>query len=242
MAKQRSKLDVRYPNAPLTEVACEIRFPGEIAVESSRELFWDKVRDEYPTIKVPNAQPGVAPAVQHYRYQHVGGTKSIAVALNSLALSETKYTTHKPLLKEFERLHGLFAKCYPKIKTMNRVGWRYINAIPFVRENGLIPLDQYFKWDFLVAASLPKKFRSLQVAFDIPSKDGTAVVRLATARDSRDETKEAFLLDLDYCVDKPNAPFKDAPRLMKKMHGLNRQVFEDLITDSYRAYLRGESL
>lgn len=241
MAK-RQTLDKQYPNAPLTEVACEVRFPGEIAVESSRELFWNEVREQYPTIRVPNAQPGVAPAVQHYRYQHLDGSRSLAVALNSLALSETKYSTHQPLLKEFENVHRVFSKCYPRITTINRIGWRYVNVIPFVREKGFVPLDQYFKWDFAIAASVPKKFRAIQATFEIPSDKGIAVVRLVTARDSRDESKEAFLLDLDYCIEKPAAAFKDAPKLMKQLHTLNRQVFEDLITDQYRSYLRGDSL
>lgn len=241
---RRSSWDVQYPNAPLAEVACEVRFPGEVAVESSRERFWDKVRGDYPAVLVPNAQSGQPPALQHYRYQNPDKRWTVAVALNSFVLSDAKYTTHKPFLKEFERLHSLFSAAYPKLRTANRVGWRYVNAIPYVRESstGLLPLRQYFKADFCMPASLPKTLRNVQSTVEVVTPDGISTIRILCAQDARDTSKEAFLLDLDFVVEDSTIKFKDVPRIMADMHRHNRKVFEDLITDEYRKYLRGESL
>lgn len=239
--RKRVELDEIYPNAPLTEVACEVRFPGEVAVESNRHEFWDRIRGEYPVIKVPPAQPGTAPATQHYRFQNPGETRTVAVAINSLAFSDQKYTTHQAFLAEFERLHGLFRASYRKIKSANRIGWRYVNAIPFVRERGVVPLQQFFRISFELARSLPGMYRALNLTFEVPTKEGVATVRLVTAQDKRGEGKEAFLLDLDFATEGDLA-FADAPEILRRAHRANRQVFEDLITDEYRAHLRGESL
>ena len=33
-----------YPNQPLSDVACEVRFKGEMQVECERHLFWEAIR------------------------------------------------------------------------------------------------------------------------------------------------------------------------------------------------------
>jgi uncharacterized protein (TIGR04255 family) len=239
---RKAGLDRIYPNAPLTEVACEVRFPGDVSVECKRDVFWEKIRSAYPVVKVPLAQPNTAPAIQHYRFENNEGTRSVAVAINSLAFSERKYTTHRPFLVEFDRLHGLFAKSYPKLKRANRIGWRYVNAIPFVREQRVAPVAQIFRAKLGIADSLPERFRNLQLTFEVEDADGgVAVVKLFTAHDQREEVKEAFLLDLDYAYEGDLA-FKDAPQILRRAHTRTRRVFEDLITDGYRAHLRGESI
>ena len=233
----------RYPHAPLVEVACEIRFPGEIAVESCRDRFWDSIRDAYPIIKVPRAKDGIPPAVQHYRYSTDGEQgRNVAVALNSFALSEGAYTTHKPFLKEFKRLHGIFAKCYPKIDKLNRVGWRYINVIPYVRESGAVPIGQYLELNVPRPASLPGEIRNIQLNLEVPISNGVAIIKLETVHDTRDEQSEALLLDLDFVFEGPNIRMADAPALMAKAHHGSRQIFEDIITDGYRTYLQGEGI
>lgn len=233
----------QYPNAPLTEVACEIRFPGEIAVESCRDRFWDRIRDAYPTIKVPQAKAGSAPALQHYRYSTApSGGRNVAVAINSLALSEERYTTHKPFLAEFKRLHSVFSKCYPKIEKLNRIGWRYMNLIPYVREEGNVPLARFIKLTLPMPASLPGQIRNVQLSLEVPISKGLAIIKLATVHDTRDTQREALLLDLDFSFERPNMRMSEAPSLMAEAHKRNRQVFEDLITDQYRSYLRGEAI
>jgi len=236
--------DDQYPYSPLTEVVCELRFPGEIAVESARELFWDQIRDTYPVIKVPHAQAGTAPATQHYRYCSEDGSRCVAVALNSLAMSVTRYTTHKPMLEEFERLHGLFRKCYPKLRRMNRVGWRYVNYITFVRDaQGNAPVSEFFSAKVCAASSLVgSAVKSLNLKVESPTTEGLAVVLLATVHDAKDTTHEAFSLDLDFAIETKDMDFADGLTKLAIAQQANRRVFESMICDRYRAYLRGETV
>jgi len=95
--------DEVYPNSPLSDVACEARFPGEMRVECERYRFWDEIREQYPHIMVPHALEGQAPALQHYRFKS-DDARCVSVALNSLAYSEAKYRGHKLFIAEFLRL------------------------------------------------------------------------------------------------------------------------------------------
>lgn len=236
--------DDRYPYSPLTEVVCELRFPGEIAVESARELFWDQIRDTYPAVKVPRAQAGIAPATQHYRYCAEDGSRCVAVALNSLAMSVTQYTTHKPMLEEFERLHGLFSKCYPKLRRMNRVGWRYVNYITFVRDaQGNAPVSEFFSTDLCTTSSLgTAAVRNLNVKVEVPTTEGLAIVMLSTVHDAKDATREAFSLDLDFAIETKDMDFSEGPTKLAIARKANRRVFEKMICERYRTYLRGETI
>ena len=58
-----------YPNQPLTSVAIEVRFRGDLGVEKHRCDIQAEIRDRYPNLFVPNAQENVAPATQPFRFQ-----------------------------------------------------------------------------------------------------------------------------------------------------------------------------
>jgi uncharacterized protein (TIGR04255 family) len=237
-----SKLDRQYPNAPLLEVACEVRFPGEVAAESNRHLFWDEIREQYPQVLVPAVAPGDHVALKAYRYRSSNGDRSVAVAINSLSMSDNRYTTHEKFLMEFERLHGLFMTCYPKITKATRIGWRYINAIPFVRsDDGTAPVSQFFLPDFAILKGIGPSVKNFSLSLQAPRMDGEAEVKLSTATDARNG-QEAFLLDIDCCVTGADLAFGSALRYLANAHSVARQVFEGLITESYRQYLRGEAI
>jgi hypothetical protein len=146
--------DALYPNQPLSDVACEVRFPGEMQIECNRHLFWDQIRSDYPKIMVPFAKDGHPPALQHYRFRSETGNRTVAIALNSLVYSEGKYRGHKLFIAEFVRLVELFRATYPKISKPNRVGWRYINHLTFSREGGLTPVGRLVK----LIPDLPAKY------------------------------------------------------------------------------------
>jgi uncharacterized protein (TIGR04255 family) len=226
-----SKLDRHYPNAPLLEVAGEVRFPGEVAVESNRHLFWDQIREQYPQVLVPAVAAGDHVALKAYRYRSSSGDRSVAVAINSLSLSENRYTTHET-----------FMTCYPKIATASRIGWRYINAIPFVRsDDGTAPVSQFFLPNFGILKGMGPNVKNFSLSLQAPRTDGEAAVKLSTATDARNG-QEAFLLDIDCCVTGADLIFGSALEHLANAHSVARQVFEGLITDSYRQYLRGEAI
>ncbi|MCK5244887.1 MAG: TIGR04255 family protein, partial [Desulfobacterales bacterium] len=61
MNEKKYKITEVYPNSPLVEVVCEVRFPGELAIECRRDEFYEKIRDRYPTILFPKAGDSLSP-------------------------------------------------------------------------------------------------------------------------------------------------------------------------------------
>jgi uncharacterized protein (TIGR04255 family) len=234
--------DEVYPNSPLAEVVFEIRFPGELQVECERHLFWEKIRREYPAIRVPHPNPEKALALVPYRFDRLDKEMTVMVAMNSLTLSALKYPGFKEFKKELIRISKIFGETF-KVKKLSRASWRYVNVIPFVRENGLIPLGQFLKLGFKLPSSIPERFKTLSLAFDVETKGGRITTRLETLI-REDSKQEAILLDFNYGKDVAQADlcFADVEKYIDEAHTFTRQLFEDLITDEYRQYLRGDVL
>lgn len=233
-----------YPNSPLVDVACEIRFPGELEVECNRHLFWDRVREDYPHIHVPKIVAEAAPALQHYRFLSDAGNRRVSVALNSLGFSDTQYEGHKIFVEEFCRIADLFHSTFSKIDSVSRIGWRYVNLIPFAKEGDIVPVKQLLHADLL----LPKNALDSPTAIDIRVEwkldAGTAIIRLATVtRESADTaSQDALLLDIDFGCEGPDIHFKNYRTYIEAARSHNKKLFEEIITDEYRSYLRGDTL
>lgn len=236
------KDDEIYPNQPLTDVACEVRFKGEMQVECERHLFWNQIRADYPDILVPALKEGQAVALQHYKFSNPSTQRTVAVALNSLAFSEAKYTGHKSFIAEFDRLAGLFYGLFPSIGQITRIGWRYVNVMPFSREDGLVPLNRILKLDITLPADIFKRTSALDLQWTGNCMDGEVIIRLAAASRKDIPDQEALILDIDFGLNRPDIKWSNVRAAIEDGRVKCRTIFEELITDSYRSYLRGETL
>lgn len=237
-----SVTDEIYPNSPLVEVIFEIRFPGELQIECERHLFWERIRKEYPTIKVPHLKPEKAPALLPYKFDRKDGEMTAMIALNSFALSALKYPGFKEFKKEYLRLYKIFGEVF-KIGRLNRAGWRYVNIIPFVREQGSIPLNHFLNLGFKLPECIPERFQTVGLEFVSRLEGATVTTKLNTL--INDDTKqEALLLDFDYAIESSatNLELSNVENYMDEAHKFTRQLFEDLVTDEYRQYLKGDTL
>lgn len=234
--------DALYPNQPLSDVACEIRFPGEMQIECNRHLFWDKIRTDYPKIMVPFAKDGHPPALQHYRFRSETGGQTVAVALNSLVYSEDKYRGHKQFIAEFVRLVELFRATYPKLSKPNRIGWRYINHMTFSREGGLTPVGRLVKFMPELPLNMFAATKTVDFQWTGKLQDATITLRLANVERKNLPGQEALLLDIDYGIEAPNLSWEEVPGRVEAARWTAREIFEQIITDDYRKYLKGESL
>jgi uncharacterized protein (TIGR04255 family) len=231
--------DEIYPNSPLVDVACEIRFAGEIVVETQRHIFWERIRDQYPEIRVPHIQQGQAPALQHYRFCNADG-RVVAVALNSLAYSEAKYSGHEKFISEFARLAKIFSECYPAIDKLNRVGWRYMNVIPFQRESDCIPVNRILKKRIDFPFNVLENARNFDARFETKRREGFVIIRLTSVSNTQAPGVEGVLLDIDFALESSDLRMRNLVTDVKVARNHARAIFEDLITDDYRTYLRGE--
>ena len=224
-----------YPNSPLVEVVCEIRFPGELAIECRRDEFYEKIRDKYPTILVPQAGDRSAP----YRFENQNRNAEIMLALNRFSFHDKDYSGHKRFIKEFIELVKKLNQTY-SLKKLARVGWRYINVIPFTREDGIVPLQRFVSVDVSLPEGVSDQFENLSMVLISKVPDGTITTRIESIIRS-DDQQEALLLDFDFALTEKLA-FSKIHSCVRKAHSETRALFENLITDDYRQYLRGETI
>lgn len=213
-----------YPNSPLVEVIFEIRFPGEPIVECRRDIFFDLVRQDYPKVLVPSTQEGSFIALEPYRFEKEDGSSGIMLAINKLSYYSRKYPGFMAFKRESLELIRKFRRAYPKIIKLSRTGFRYVNIIPFTREGGLVPIENFLK-----------------VGLKVAEREGGSVTTRIETITAADKSGNAMLLDIDYAREQ-NLSIASVTRYIDESHKCARQLFEDLITDNYRMFLRGETL
>ena len=233
---------IRYPRQPLQEVDCEIRFYGEPVVEARRDEFYKAVRNQYPLVLVPQTKEGSYPALQPYRFVKEDNSAGVSLALNSLAYFQRDYQGAENFICEMIRLFEIGNKLF-SIQRFNRLGWRYINVIPFTREDTLIPLARIFK-------DPPNPFsiescKYERVNFCATTRFENEFVSVKLESDSVGlEGSEILVFDIDVFRDNSNdseiiAP--EIPILIERLHDIARNFFEASITDQYRDYISRES-
>jgi uncharacterized protein (TIGR04255 family) len=241
MNKPTSEAEV-YPNAPLVEVVCEIRFGGELTIEARRHEFRERIRTEYPKLLVPKSGTDDRPLLlQHYRFRSDDDERTVLLAPNSFGLSVTRYEGYRAFFAEYMRLHKMFGETFPEVGKLNRVGWRYVNIIPFVRAEGLIPIGDFLKLDLQLPEQIPNRYEKLDLNFTaLKTNDDSVIMRLASVQKSTGD--EGLLLDLDYGKKGDSLQFNDVKGHLSDGHDHCKALFENLITTGYRQYLRGEQL
>jgi len=235
-----------YPNSPLVEVVFEIRFPGEPMVECRRHEFYDKVRDSYPRVLVPQIQAQGFPALEPYRFERGDRSAGVLLALDKFGYYTRKYPGYKEFKGEFSKLVSIFGKLF-NLSKLKRTGWRYINIIPFTRESEMIPLKRFLNLGpFLPKSELDstrdnsEQYENLSITL-ISKMDDCSITTKLESIISSDGSREALLLDFD-CAKWKNLSFSKTETYIEENHKVARNLFERLITDSYRQYLRGETI
>lgn len=224
-----------YPFSPLVEVVFEIRFDGEPSVECRRDDYFKRIRKDYPRVHVPQITAGAAP-LQPYQFKSSDEKSAVMAAIDRFAFSTTSYEgfeRFKPralgLAKTFCRLYG--------IKTLNRVGLRYVNLIPFVRESGLIPWSHYFSVSLAPPKALPVEFMNVKLAYENLCGSGKITTRISTVKKENDE--DAFVLDFDFAKTKLT-PVAKLNAVIEESHAHTNDIFENIVSDDYRAVMKGE--
>lgn len=223
-----------YPNSPLIEVVCEIRFPPDLSIDGRKHEFQQQIRDEYPNVWIPGR--GDSETVL-CRFEDTYRTAGVLIGLDRMARYEKKYTGHKNFIRHFFKVVDVFKTVY-KIKNLTRLGWRYINIIPFVRSDGLVPLEDFLKIKILLGESCALPLR-LDVTVESMAADGSLTTKLATLT-QQGTGREVMVLDFDFSMT-ANLQVSKLRSHVRHAHSVTRATFETLITDQYREFLRGEA-
>jgi uncharacterized protein (TIGR04255 family) len=226
----------KYPNAPVREVVFEIRFPGEPSVESKRDQFFDLVRSEFPEVHVPIIDPARTQAIAlvPYHFKSPDRSRAILTALNLVAYSTQNY----PGFRQFkDEVSGILEKFWSivRIEKLTRIGLRYVNAIPLPPGSNPANLLNVG----IALGNYPgEAVQNLQVGLEIPRERGLLTMRLGPAPSVN---QPVLSLDFDYSKEK-DLTFSRVGEYLDESHEETRMLFESLITDSYRSYLRGEAI
>ncbi len=232
-----------YPNQPLAEVATEIRFRGELAVEAERHRFQQLVRGDYPNLFVPQAQPGMSPPLQHFRFERDDREAGVQLAINSFSFYMREYPGADSFIEEALTRYEALAKLLPPLNIV-RVGWRYINAIPFARESGFVPLNRYFRKDMYFGEAMYQRCEQVGIVLTGQLETCRFSLAIQSARSKHAPEEEVLLLDTDAYLKEEDLQESDSPAdvgsHVHSAHTAARGLFEHLITDDYREFLKGE--
>lgn len=225
-----------YPNSPLAEVVFELRFAGEPAIECRRDEYYRAIRHDFPKVWVPNAEIGKPLAFQPYQFQSEDDHETVMAAINRFAYSTKRYAGFAKFKLRAMRLAKDFCEQFGICK-LNRMGLRYINIVPFVRDTGRIPWQQYFT----VRMNLPSEafdcLTNANFAYEAKCDAGTITTRIACVRSGK--TDEAFLLDFDFAKTE-GATAAVLPAAIQEAHDETKRVFQEIVSDQYKAVMRGE--
>lgn len=157
------------------------------------------------------------------------------VSVNSFAYSTKRYRGFG-IFKEVALEYVMeFGEMF-KLAKIHRTGLRYVNVIPFTREEGLVPLEHYLT----LSLNLPNRnslaFKDFSVALATPANPGMLTVRIGIISNPQGE---ALLLDFDFAREKDLDLAKIADYLQES-HDFTKRFFEELITDNYKRLMRGE--
>ena len=168
---------------------------GEPAIECLRDEYFATIRNDFPTVWVPNAEVGKPMALQPYQFKSEDDAETVMVAINRFAYSTKRYGGFAKFKPRALQLAKGFCERFG-IRRLNRMGLRYVNIIPFVRDAGRIPWSQNFTVQMNLPAGAFDCLTNVNLAYEAKCDSGTITTRIACVRS--DMEHEAFLLDFDF--------------------------------------------
>lgn len=246
MAKRQDKKTAKrpaaepdvYPNSPLAEVVFELRFAGEPAIECRRDEYFETIRRDFPKAWVPNAKMGKPPALQPYQFKSEDDGETVMVAINRFAYSTKQYAGFPKFKPRAMRLAKGFCQQFG-IRKLNRIGLRCINIVPFVRDAGRVPWQQFFTVRMNLPLDAFDCLTNANFAYEAKCNAGTITARIACVRS--DTVNEAFVLDFDFAKTDGVTAAK-LPSALQEAHDNTKRVFQEIVSDQYKAVMRGEAI
>jgi uncharacterized protein (TIGR04255 family) len=226
-----------YKNAPLIEAIFEIRFPAEISIKCKTDLFYNKIKANFPLLAM------LPPGASHiYDFLNKEKNEIIRVGLDRISYHAKKYEGGFSKFQE-DALKYLycFIDTY-QIGKIRQTGLRYVNHIPIVKIDGVIPLEKYINFGYrLPSKNIPNKFELLNTIL-VVRIDGGKLKILIEAKQMPDITKtDILVLDFDFMFFE-KLDVKKIVEYIAESHGHTKAIFEDLISEEYKKVMEGDKL
>jgi uncharacterized protein (TIGR04255 family) len=241
----------QYRNPPIEEALCEIKFHGEPSWDVTIPgLLYERLRQSYPE-KPQQAgfleagiqmAPGAPGPSLHFRqdggrvqFRDSSGRALLAVGPGVLSTHVLRpypgWEAFRPRIVEAISAYEEVAQP----ESVARIGIRYINRIVVGAE--VIEIGNYFTSGPEMPPSLPQNFVGFLQRLDAVFPDSqTHLVVTFASTESEDEGRSAFILDLDVFEEfgEGEIEISGCGAEVDRLRGLEREAFEDLITDAAR--------
>jgi len=240
----------KYANPPILEAVCELRFgddtqwdltiPG-LVYEKIKEQFPHREQRLVPRIEVKNSEEATEQRIFTERRMFFladDRRTSVQVGPRVLAINRLKpyegWERFKPAIKA--AWEAVVSTAAPG--TITRMGLRYINRIEVPDPEPR--LEDYFDFRPFLGERLPRQVTNFVVGCVLRLSDGPDACRIQLA-DALPDTAgvRAFILDLDYFLDRPGTPTSEAMRWIEDAHTRAEEIFEGCITDRLRSIFEG---
>jgi uncharacterized protein (TIGR04255 family) len=225
-----------YPHAPVREVVFEVRFPGRLRVESHRFKLQERLETDFPTLKLPVGEPEKPPLFKWYQLESKDTKESVRTGINFISYITQAYQGFSMFrdraLSIIEPSLELF-----RVSELSRTGLRFVNHIPLAKQEDAIPLGLFLKASLGLPPTIPEPYERMQMAIEAKLSRGRVRVHIEyIPADAGGE--ETLLLDLDYFIPGPLkvGVLRDC---LDESHTHTKAIFESLITDQYRSFIRG---
>ncbi|MBI5244245.1 MAG: TIGR04255 family protein [Elusimicrobia bacterium] len=237
MSPSKARPNEVFPNAPLVEAVFEIRFDGTLSVDCNKHKIQACFFDRFPALGVPVAtstpQPQLAVPL---RLTSKDENELIQFSAVNFSYHLKKYTHFAGFkragldaCKKFVNIVGL--------KTCQRVGLRYINHIPVLRQSGLIPLRHYLNFGFSLPDTIPEKLEQFSTRLITKLGDGELRTNIVLQQSPGPHVSEWIVLDFDFIIES-KMKFNNLSVCLEASHKHTEDVFLSLISEKYLHIMR----
>jgi uncharacterized protein (TIGR04255 family) len=221
-----------YKNPPLLEAVFEIRFPPELTIECKKDEYYNLIRSEFPEINLPIVDSPEPYPLRNYLFRDSKREKGIQFSINKCSFHRYKYLGFNQFKEESLKDLNLFAQKF-KIQTLNRTGLRYINHIPILRENGIIPLGKFLNFGYKTPKSIPDAYEFLHTVLFIKLGEGSLRLLIQYRKLQDEKETEIIILDFDYFFE-GDLEFSKVETYINESHKHTKTIFEELVTEHYK--------
>jgi uncharacterized protein (TIGR04255 family) len=226
-------------NSPLVRACLEITFAGEPSVFSRMDEYFEGIRSEYPALWVPNAQPGVAPALQQWEFKNQSGKRTVGISVNSFSFRVEDYVDYAnfresalPAAHQFLEMFG--------IRSANRLSARYTNSIPILKFPGKpLQLKNYLNIGFELPSVIDSSaLEDIHLQFSSRKADSQVVINLHHEL-QKPTSVESLVFELD-CALVENVLTDNLASNIDRVHEHIEDCFAALVADPYMSYMIGD--
>lgn len=249
----------RYPNAPVHEVICQLRFPTILTINSVEPAdFQEAIRAEFPQYarrqdvtppKVtglggPSPKVEQQPPITNYHFLSADGKWKLNLTENFIALSTLRYPGWPEFARMLDKPLASFIRIYQPAY-FQRVGLRYVNLISR-QKLGL----EGTPWAELIAPAYTGPLREPDAAEDSVLNCGCdLVLKLDSSCQAKihagpgriknnapgavQDPELKFIFDMDLSMN-GQTPCTLAAAALETLHGHSTRLFEGAVTDRLR--------